>query len=122
VSPALWAGVALLGALGAVGRVVLSALIARRTAGALPVGTLAVNVAGALALGVLVGAEPSDDLRRLLGTGLLGAFTTFSTWMLEARLLFADGRRWRAAALVVGSLVLGLAAFAAGRALASAIA
>jgi fluoride exporter len=122
VTPALWAGVALLGALGAVGRVVLAAGIARRAAGGLPVGTLAVNLAGALALGLLVGAGPSDDVGRLLGTGLLGAFTTFSTWMLEARMLVAGGRRSRAAALVAGSLVLGLAAFAAGRALTSAIA
>lgn len=112
----MWAGMAALGALGAVLRVVGVARIGLRASGALYLGTLAVNVVGAFALGVLVGLRPDDDLLRLLGTGLLGSFTTWSALTLEVFRLFAAGRRWPAVVLLGGSLVLGLAALAAGRA------
>jgi CrcB protein len=105
-----------LGALGAVLRVVGVARIGALAGGALYVGTLAINVAGAFALGVLVGLRPDDDVLRLLGTGLLGSFTTWSALTLEVHRLFGAGRRWPAVALLVGSLALGLAALAAGRA------
>lgn len=98
-----WAGVGLLGGLGAVARVLLT------RAGGRPVrGTLLVNLAGALALGVLVGAGVDGDALLLLGGGLLGAFTTFSTWMAEAH-------ERRSAALVAGALALGLGVAALGR-------
>lgn len=99
----VWVGVGLLGGLGAVARVVLT------QAGGGPVrGTLLVNLAGALLLGVLVGAEADGDALLLLGGGLLGAFTTFSTWMAEAH-------ERRSAGLVLGASALGLAAAAVGR-------
>jgi CrcB protein len=105
----VWAGVALLGGLGAVGRV----LVAERFAYP-PVGILAVNVSGALALGILAGSGLSDDALRVWGGGLLGGYTTFSTWMVQTRALTP---RWAFANVAV-SLALGLAAVAAGRALA----
>ena len=78
------AGIALLGGLGAVARLLLDGAVSAHAGRAFPWGTLAVNLSGAFALGAVTGAALGDDATRLLGTGLLGAYTTFSTWMLEA--------------------------------------
>lgn len=80
-------------------------------AGAL--ATALVNLAGAFALGLLVGSSPTHRTLLIVGTGLLGGFTTFSTWMLEAVVL---RRVSRAASLIdlVVPLALGLAAAAVG--------
>jgi CrcB protein len=111
-------GVALLGGLGAVGRVVADQWVSERAGGALPFGILAVNVSGALALGVLAGAGVDGDAFTLFGGGLLGGYTTFSTWMLQTHALARAGQRRAAALNVVLSVALGLAAVAGGRALA----
>jgi CrcB protein len=116
MSAAIWVGMAALGAVGAVARVVVTGGVARRAGGALYLGTVAVNLAGAFALGLLVGLRPDDDVMRLVGTALLGSFTTFSAWMLEVQRLLEDGRRRELLALLAGSLVLGLIALAVGRA------
>ncbi len=50
-----------------------------------PYGTLAVNVLGSFLLGLLFGSSASADERLLFGTGFLGAFTTFSTWLFEVK-------------------------------------
>ncbi len=86
-----------------------------------PLGVLAINLLGAFLLGLLVGAHPSDVAVIALGTGFLGSFTTFSTWMLETDALAVAGR-WNSALLnivgaVLGGLVLVAAGFAAGSAL-----
>ena len=104
-------GVGLLGGVGAVARFLLDGAVASRAASAFPWGTLAVNLSGALALGILHGAGVSGDALRLLGTGLLGAFTTFSTWIVDSLRL---GER-AGAANVAGSLALGLLAVWLGR-------
>ena len=77
-------GVALFGALGAAARYGLDATVSARLPSDFPVGTLAVNLTGALALGVVVGASVTHDAALVLGTGFLGGFTTFSTWMVES--------------------------------------
>jgi CrcB protein len=85
--------------------------------GALPVTTLAVNVAGALALGALVAAVAGRGrwwVRPLLGTGVLGGFTTFSTFAVETDRLLALGELATAGAYVSASLALGVAAALAG--------
>jgi fluoride exporter len=69
-----------------------------------------VNLTGAFALGVLAGAAVSGDALRLAGTGLLGGYTTFSTWMLESHRLAEDGRGRLGAANLLVSLLAGLAA------------
>lgn len=108
-------GVGLVGGLGAVARFVLDGALARRVAGTFPYGTLAVNLIGAFVLGALVGAAVGGSSYRLWGTGLIGAFTTFSTWMLEAHRLGEDGAlRLGTMNLAVG-LVLGVLAAWAGR-------
>ena len=109
------AGVVLLGGAGAVARVLLGAAVAARASGAFPWGTLAVNLSGAFALGVLSGAGLSGDGMRLLGAGLLGAYTTFSTWAFEAHRQAGSGRRLDAALNLGGGLALGLACVWAGR-------
>jgi fluoride exporter len=110
-----WVGVALVGGLGALTRFWLDGAVSRRVGGVFPIGTLAVNISGSFVLGVLVGAGVGGDALLVAGTGFVGAYTTFSTWMLETERLGEDGR-WRALALnVVASVVVGLAAVALGR-------
>jgi CrcB protein len=109
VTPAVVVGVGLLGGVGAISRFLLDGAVASRTGRAFPFGTLAVNLTGAFVLGVLHGAAVGGDDLRLAGTGLLGAYTTFSTWTFESHRLGEDGR-WRAGiANLAGSLTLGLA-------------
>lgn len=110
-----WAGVALLGGLGACARFLLISLIATRHSGNLPLGVLAVNVSGSLLLGLLAGLTVGGSLLVLTATATLGSYTTFSTWMLETQRLGEDGRARAAVLNVVVSLALGVAAIALGR-------
>jgi CrcB protein len=115
VSALVVLGVGLLGGLGAVARFLVDGVVTRRTGARFPFGILAVNLSGALALGVLAGAALHGDAYLLFGGGLLGAYTTFSTWMLDSHLLAEEGRRDLGALNVVGSLALGLLAVWLGR-------
>jgi CrcB protein len=117
----LWLGVALLGALGALARFHLDAQVERRAAGAFPLGTLAVNGSGCLALGLLTGSHVTGDAALLAGSATLGAYTTFSTWMYETHRLAEEGELRAAAANVVVSLVLGASLAALGWALGAAL-
>lgn len=110
--------VALGGALGGPARYAVEAALPAAE-GAVPWATLAVNVGGAFALGVVVAnrARALPALGLAVGTGFLGAFTTFSTWMLQVFELAVDGHLPRACAYVAGTLLAGLAAAAAGTAL-----
>lgn len=112
-----WVGVAALGAVGALARFHLDALVQRRTAGAFPAGTLTVNLVGSFLLGLLTGLSVASGTMLVLGTGLLGSFTTFSTWMLETERLAEEGESRVALANLALSLAAGLAAAAAGWAL-----
>ncbi|GAA4678250.1 fluoride efflux transporter FluC [Phytohabitans rumicis] len=77
--------------------------------------TLVVNVTGCLLIGALAELSPPHRLARpFLGTGVLGGYTTFSTYAVETRTLLADGRPWTAAAYVVGTLIAALAAVQLG--------
>jgi len=117
VSWAVWIGVAVLGGCGALARFGLTLLVADRLHPHLPLGTLAVNVSGAFLLGLLAGAAIEGDARLLLGAGLLGSYTTFSTWMVETQRIEEAGRRRVAVTNILLSVVLGLAAVALGHAL-----
>jgi CrcB protein len=90
-----------------------------------PWGTFAVNVAGSTILGVLAGAAAagaaSSHVQLLIGTGLCGALTTYSTFSYETLRLTEDGARFYAVANVVGSLAAGLGAAFTGTAIAEAI-
>jgi len=117
----MWLAVGLLGGAGAVARFGLDALVSIRASGEFPWGTLAVNVTGAAALGVLAGAALHGRALTLAGTGALGSYTTFSTWMLESQRLGEDGQLDLLALNVTLSLVAGLGAAELGRALAQAL-
>jgi CrcB protein len=114
MSVATWIGVAVLGALGACGRFSLDGLVERRSGLGYPLGTLVVNLTGAFALGVVAGDGVSGHAEILAGGAFLGAYTTFSTWMLESARLAEDGEVRQAALNLGGSLLLGLVAAAAG--------
>ena len=114
-------GIGLLGGLGSIARFALDGGIAARAGRDFPWGTLTVNVSGAFALGLLAGATVSADAIRLSGTGLLGAFTTFSTWALESHRLGEDGRLRLGAANFAVSLLLGVGAAWLGRLLGGAL-
>ena len=117
MTPAVFLGVAVAGALGAVARAWVSEAVQRRWTrrGA---GTLAVNLAGAFALGWWVAlAAGSPAWLEIGGTGFLGAFTTFSTWMAEATASWREGRRVAVAAEVGGTLLAGVALALLGAAL-----
>ncbi len=107
--------VALGGAIGSVARYGVGVAAARWLGLAFPWGTMIVNVLGGVAIGALaarVGPE-QESLRLLLGVGLLGGFTTFSTFSLEALRLMEQGPA-PAAAYIAASLVLSVAGCWAG--------
>lgn len=110
---------------GAVGAVVRTLVTehAPRAPGRLSVTTLAVNLVGALLLGVLMGhvsRRAEDRWRRpLLAVGLLGGFTTFSTLCVDAARLTASGATGTALIELTISLIGGIAAVAVGVAIAS---
>ncbi|KAA0115027.1 fluoride efflux transporter CrcB [Mycolicibacterium sp. P9-22] len=106
----VWAGVLLLGGVGAVCRLLVDRAVSARFPSGLPVGTLAVNVSGAWLLGFLGALALDPHAALLAGTAFVGAYTTFSTWMLETQRLGEERRGRTAAANIVLSVVLGLAA------------
>ena len=115
------AAVGAFGGLGALGRMLLDGAISARVGREFPWGTLAVNLSGAFALGVLAGAGVGGDALRLAGPGFVGAYTTFSTWMFETHRLAEDGRGRAAAANLAVSLAAGLAMACAGHAIGAAL-
>jgi CrcB protein len=115
MSAVTWIAVGLAGGCGAVARALLTHAVNVRAGRAFPYGTLAVNLSGAVVLGVIAGSGLSGDALRIVGIGLVGAYTTFSTWMLETHHANALGRRGRAVANIVVSLAAGLFAVWLGR-------
>jgi len=115
VNVLLWAGMLGVGGFGAVSRFMVDRAVSRRTKGPFPFGTLVVNISGAMLLGFLTGLVLRHEVAMLAGTAFLGAYTTFSTWMLETQRLTDERQIWPAAANIVVSVVLGLAAAAAGQ-------
>ena len=109
--------IALVGVLGAAGALSRYAIGTAVGVTSFPWATLAINVVGAFLLGVVLVAGPvrwDEDLVVAVGVGFLGAFTTFSTFGVETHTLLRDERVAAAAAYVVASVVLGVAAAALG--------
>jgi CrcB protein len=90
--------------------------------GQFPMATLLINVCGSFLLAVLatlaLQGMVKPELRLILGTGFLGAFTTFSTFELESHHLMTQGSAFAATIYIGGNLLLGYAAIFAGRAVA----
>ena len=104
------------GAAGSLTRYGISRLFAFST---FPLGTFLINITGAFLLGYLATLVRhrgvlSDTWLLVLGTGFLGAYTTFSTYMLESDLLLRNGEWLRASAYLAGSLFVGLIAVRLG--------
>lgn len=110
----VWAGVLVLGGVGAVARFVVDRAVSRRVGRPFPFGTLAVNLSGALLLGFISALALPPHLALLAGTAFVGSYTTFSTWMLETQRLGEERQLWPAVANIVVSVVLGLAAAGLG--------
>jgi CrcB protein len=113
----VWFGVFLIGGAGSVLRFVVDGAIASRRGRDFPYGTLAVNLSGSVALGLVTGLALSHDGALLAGTAAVGSYTTFSTWMFETERLTEERESGAAALNVVVSIVLGVAAAAVGRAI-----
>ena len=105
-------------AVGAPLRYLTDRAVQGRHGTALPWGTFTVNVIGSLALGLLTAAATTGDAspatQLVIGTGFCGALTTYSTFSWETLRLFEDGAPLLAGVNVVGSVLAGLAAAAAG--------
>lgn len=110
----LWVGVG--GFLGSVGRFVISGFFNRLSpALAFPIGTLAVNILGCFLIGLLHGLAESrnmlgTDTRIFLFIGVLGGFTTYSTFGFESLALLKDGAMLKASANIIIHVFVGLAA------------
>ena len=109
--------VALGGALGACLRYLTSVGAMRMFGPGFPVGTLIVNIAGSFLMGVIVvvlAKKGGMHLAPLLMTGILGGFTTFSAFSLDAITLYERGQAGLAFGYVAGSVILSLGALALG--------
>ena len=110
------------GALGAVGRYLVISAVGQAFGTGFPLGTIVVNVVGSFVLGALTEAmalawSPSPELRAMIVVGVLGAFTTFSTFSLDVVLLYERGALGQAALYIGVSVVLSIGAFFLGLAL-----
>ena len=98
------------GAIGAIGRYLLSTWVYSLSGRAFPWGTLAVNLLGSLLMGflsvwLLERMTVSTEMRALLMVGFLGAFTTFSTFSIETLLLLEQGAVARAGVNIAASVI-----------------
>ena len=113
-----WIAFLVAAGVGAPARYLADGWVQDRTAGAFPWGTFTVNVTGCLLLGLLAGLGLYHDLgattRTILGTGGLGAYTTFSTLTFETVRLAEEGALDEALRNAVASFLVGLAAASAG--------
>jgi CrcB protein len=117
VMPILLVGLG--GFAGAVARYLLEGAFSERLTGAFPWGTLVVNLSGSFALGLLFALSADRailpaEIRGPILIGFIGAYTTFSTYMLESWQLIESGSVGLAAANLAGSIALGIAAVFAG--------
>lgn len=112
------AAVALGGAVGALARYGLTTAVYRWLGTGFPYGTLCVNVLGSLLLGMVFAAAErtalGEPVRLALGVGLLGAFTTFSTFSMDTLVLLQQGQVMRAGLYVLVSVAVCLVAAGAG--------
>ncbi len=109
-----WIAMTLAGGLGAVLRLVVDSAVKSRLGARFPYGTLIVNLSGAFLLGLVTSAALPSPVSLIVGAGMIGAYTTFSTWMLQTYELADGGELRYAAANIVIPAAGGLAAAALG--------
>jgi fluoride exporter len=115
MSVLVWAGVVVIGGAGSVLRFYVDGIVAAASGRDFPYGTLAVNLSGAVILGLLTGLAVGGDAALLAGTAAVGSYTTFSTWILETQRLTEERQHRKAVLNIAVSLVLGVAAAELGR-------
>lgn len=112
-----WVAVGLLGGLAAGARYLVDAEVSRRWEHTFPFGILFVNLAGAFLIGIVAGSALEGQMLVIVAGGIIGSFTTFSTWILDSHLLVrADLARFAWLNIAVSS-VGGLAAVWLGQAI-----
>lgn len=112
-------GVGVGGFFGAIARYVVDGWVSNATRATFPWGTFVINASGSFILGVLFAAAIERavlpaDIRAPAMIGFVGAYTTFSTWMLESWRLIEDGAYAAAIGNLAGSVVIGLVAVFVG--------
>ncbi|MGO2931937.1 fluoride efflux transporter FluC [Microbacterium sp.] len=112
MTPLLFLLASVAGGIGAGLRYVVDAGVMTLTRGRFPWGIVVVNVTGAFALGVLTASIP--DAVTIVGAGLLGGYTTFSTAMLDALALWRDGERPASIGHVIGTFAASILAAIGG--------
>lgn len=123
VGQKIWLAIAIGGAAGSLARYVVSVAIFQLYGEVLPLAVAVVNIAGCFAAGLAVGAAtaghwlPSETMRAFVFVGILGGFTTFSSFGLDTFNLIRDGRLLVAGANAIGQLIVGVAALFFGYAL-----
>jgi CrcB protein len=115
MSAGVWVAVVLIGGAGSVLRFYVDGIVTSAIGRDFPYGTLAVNLTGAVILGLITGLALAGDAALLAGTAAVGSYTTFSTWMLETQRMTEERQHRKVIANVAVSLVLGVAAAALGR-------
>ena len=110
-----WVAVVLIGGAGSVTRFVVDGMVSSALGRDFPFGTMAINISGAVILGLITGLAVGGTAALLAGTAAVGSYTTFSTWMLETQRLAEERQHRKALLNIVVSLVLGVAAAALGR-------
>jgi len=112
------------GAAGSLARYVLGIAIMSRAGGRFPLGTVSINITGSFLIGLLMTLfterfSPHPNLRLFLVVGVLGGYTTFSSFEWETFGLVRDGARWLALLNAAGSVLAGYIAVWLGAALAA---
>ena len=110
------------GAIGAVLRHFVSSFALHTGGGDFPWGTLSVNIIGSFAMGILITlfahlGNPSMEIKAFLTVGILGAFTTFSTFSLDVATLWERGASFVAMGYIMASVMLSIMALFAGMAI-----
>jgi len=117
-----WVGVGVFGAIGSWARFRVGGLITTRRPIDFPLGTFVVNLTGGFLLGLLTGLSVTGDALLVFGTGFLGGYTTFSTWMVETQRLGEDGEWALMWSYLLGSMLAGLVTTGLGWLIGAAIA
>jgi len=114
LSAAGWIAVGLLGGTAAAARFLIDAELTARSDHPFPLGILAINIVGALALGLVAGVALEGQALVIVAGGGIGSFTTFSTWILDSHRLAEAGHTHLVWLNIGLSLVAGFAAVALG--------
>lgn len=107
--------VLIVGGVGTAARFYLDKFVTARAGGSFPSGTFVVNISGAVVLGLLTGLALPPSMAFIAGTGLVGSYTTFSTWMLESERLSEERQHRLAIVNLVASVIAGVLGAALGQ-------